>query len=379
LRRQGTAQGCPALRAPPLHARVESVSQGYERTAVHHIMHGLHCRRMEREALLTRDKPNTPKGAIKSKTDEFFAEIGNYFAVDGTLHEKEFRQSLKKSLDFIKTHAPDEATFSGHANQWLSRKLGDIIDYLNEKGMPEASFSLFKTAIEECASLGLQNIALPTENLAYIVTHAQDTKPKREKINASNKKRERVIDAALKIFDRDGFHRATMDDIAKLADVGKGSIYRYFVNKEDLLQCLLIERTEKFLEGMNVVFEIEMEVPERIQLIINSWVKFISENNELYSLIHNIIQINDTTSREIFFQQLIGKLPMLKERAVALTYDNRTRISDLTFETIFIGSLGFVDWVYYKWIRAGKSYNLMDEIPMIIDMLLHGCLIEPAP
>lgn len=342
-------------------------------------MHGLHCRRMEREALLTRDKPNTPKGAIKSKTDEFFAEIGNYFAVDGTLHEKEFRQSLKKSLDFIKTHAPDEATFSGHANQWLSRKLGDIIDYLNEKGMPEASFSLFKTAIEECASLGLQNIALPTENLAYIVTHAQDTKPKREKINASNKKRERVIDAALKIFDRDGFHRATMDDIAKLADVGKGSIYRYFVNKEDLLQCLLIERTEKFLEGMNVVFEIEMEVPERIQLIINSWVKFISENNELYSLIHNIIQINDTTSREIFFQQLIGKLPMLKERAVALTYDNRTRISDLTFETIFIGSLGFVDWVYYKWIRAGKSYNLMDEIPMIIDMLLHGCLIEPAP
>ncbi|MEN6476112.1 MAG: TetR/AcrR family transcriptional regulator [Syntrophaceae bacterium] len=316
---------------------------------------------------------------FKAKTDEFFAELGSYFSADGNLNEKEFRQSLKKSLEYIKAHSQDEATFSLHANTWLSAKLHEIIDYLHNKDMPEASFRLFKTAIDECASLGLPDIVLPTDSLSYILTHAQDIKPKREKINASNKKRERVIDAALKIFDRDGFHRATMDDIAKLADVGKGSVYRYFKNKDDLLQCILMERTEQFFEDMNVVFSLEIDIAERIQMIIAGWVNFIYQNQELYGLIQNIIQINDTNTRDIFFSQMVSKLPMLKERSVAVARDDRTRVTELTFETIFIGGLGFVDWVYYKWIRAGKSYDLLDEIPIIVDMLLHGCLVEPKP
>jgi len=315
----------------------------------------------------------------KSKTEEFFAELGSYFAADGSLNDKAFRQSLKKSLEYIKAHSQDESTFSSHANIWLSAKLHEIVDYLHDKGMPEASFRLFRTAIEVCASLGLPDIALPTENLAYILSHAQDSRPKREKINVSNKKRERVINAALTIFDRDGFHRATMDDIAKLADVGKGSIYRYFKNKDDLLQCILIERTDTFFEDMNNVFSLDIDIAERIQMIIEGWVNFIYQNQELYGLIQNIIQINDTNTRDIFFNQLVNKLPMLKERSVAVAHDDRTRVTELTFETIFIGGLGFVDWVYYKWIRAGKSYNLLDEIPIIVDMLLHGCLVDRRP
>lgn len=319
---------------------------------------------------------DTHSEMIKCKTKELFAEIGTYFAADGSFYEHEFRQSLKKSLEFIKSHSQDETAFSAHANKWLSAKLLEIIDHLYEKGMPEASFGLFKTAIEECASLGLPDITLPTEHMAYLLSHAQDTKPKREKINTSNQKRERVIDAALTIFDRDGYHRATMDDIAKLADVGKGSVYRYFKNKEDLLHCILIERTAHFFEDINNAFSLEIGLAERIQMIVEGWINFIHQNQELYGLIQNIIQVNDTNTRDIFFDQLVNKLPMLKERSVALTHDDRTWISEPNFETIFIGSLGFVDWVYYKWVRAGKSYNLLDEVPIIVDMLLHGCLVE---
>ena len=168
-----------------------------------------------------------------------------------------------------------------------------------------------------------------------------------------------------------------MDDIAKLADVGKGSVYRYFKSKDDLLQCILVERTEHFFEDMNIVLSLEIDIAERIQMIIEGWVNFIHQNQELYGLIQNIIQINETNTRDIFFTQMVNKLPMLKERSVAVAHDDRTRVTEMTFETIFIGGLGFVDWVYYKWLRAGKSYNLLDEVPIIVDMLLHGCLVAP--
>jgi hypothetical protein len=45
---------------------------------------------------------------------------------------------------------------------------------------------------------------------------------------------------------------------------------------------------------------------------------------------------------------------------------------------MFFGSFGYVDWVFYKWLRSGKVYNLMDEVPIIVEILLHGSIKEIA-
>jgi TetR/AcrR family transcriptional regulator len=52
-------------------------------------------------------------------------------------------------------------------------------------------------------------------------------------------KRERILDAAFDKFKRYGFLKTTIDEIAQLAQVGKGTIYFYFKNKEDILESLV--------------------------------------------------------------------------------------------------------------------------------------------
>ncbi|MED5619761.1 TetR/AcrR family transcriptional regulator [Ideonella sp. BN130291] len=49
----------------------------------------------------------------------------------------------------------------------------------------------------------------------------------------------RVRAAALEVFLRDGFDGARTDDIAALAGVGKGTLYRYFASKEAMLQAIV--------------------------------------------------------------------------------------------------------------------------------------------
>jgi AcrR family transcriptional regulator len=46
--------------------------------------------------------------------------------------------------------------------------------------------------------------------------------------------RQKIMSAAEKIFSSQGFHRVTMDMVAQSARVGKGTIYRYFQDKDDL-------------------------------------------------------------------------------------------------------------------------------------------------
>jgi AcrR family transcriptional regulator len=50
-------------------------------------------------------------------------------------------------------------------------------------------------------------------------------------------RRDSILDAAKRLFIRNGVGNATMQEIAEEADLSAGAIYRYFLNKEDLLQA----------------------------------------------------------------------------------------------------------------------------------------------
>lgn len=56
---------------------------------------------------------------------------------------------------------------------------------------------------------------------------------------AQRRRREDIIDAALAVFDRDGFEGARIDDVAAEADVAKGTVYLYFKNKQALFEAVI--------------------------------------------------------------------------------------------------------------------------------------------
>ena len=58
-------------------------------------------------------------------------------------------------------------------------------------------------------------------------------------INAKLSKDKRIEIAAEEIFSKYGYEKATLDQIIALADVGKGTVYKYFGNKEQLFYKLV--------------------------------------------------------------------------------------------------------------------------------------------
>jgi len=56
------------------------------------------------------------------------------------------------------------------------------------------------------------------------------------------KRREQILEAALRCFSRNGFHRATMQDIVREAELSAGAIYRYFASKEDIVAAIASQR-----------------------------------------------------------------------------------------------------------------------------------------
>ncbi len=82
--------------------------------------------------------------------------------------------------------------------------------------------------------------------------------------------KKRIIDAAHKLFYKNGYHNSTMSDVAKEVGVSKGSLYSYFKSKEELLQTTNQISNETF----NSYFYLESSL-EPLEEIYNDIIKSI--------------------------------------------------------------------------------------------------------
>ena len=63
-------------------------------------------------------------------------------------------------------------------------------------------------------------------------------------------KRRLILDAAVRVFARQGFHTCRVSDIADEAGVAYGLVYHYFQSKDQVLDTLFLQRWDVLLEAI---------------------------------------------------------------------------------------------------------------------------------
>jgi AcrR family transcriptional regulator len=67
--------------------------------------------------------------------------------------------------------------------------------------------------------------------------------------------RKKIIAAARQCFARYGPRRATMEDVAAAAGIGRPALYRYVASRDELIECVILERMEELAESFRAVIE----------------------------------------------------------------------------------------------------------------------------
>jgi TetR/AcrR family fatty acid metabolism transcriptional regulator len=78
-------------------------------------------------------------------------------------------------------------------------------------------------------------------------------------------KRRLILDAAIHVFARRGFHACRVSDVADEAGVAYGLVYHYFDSKEEILNTLFLERWQLMLDAIVAIDRTE-NVPARDKL-----------------------------------------------------------------------------------------------------------------
>ena len=67
-----------------------------------------------------------------------------------------------------------------------------------------------------------------------------------------NDRKDQLMDAALHIFAEEGYHSASVSQIAKRAGVSKGLMYNYFHSKEEVLRALVVDLFEYAMKALKI-------------------------------------------------------------------------------------------------------------------------------
>jgi TetR/AcrR family transcriptional regulator, fatty acid metabolism regulator protein len=162
-------------------------------------------------------------------------------------------------------------------------------------------------------------------------------------------RRQAILDAAVKVFARQGFHACRVSDIADEAGVAYGLLYHYFPSKDEVLNTLFLERWGVMLEMIRAVDAEPIPVREKLGAISSFIVDSYRHDPDLMKVI--IVEV--TRAANSFGQTHLGQIReayRLIGEIVTKAQEEGVFKSDIDAEFAAMTFYGAIEQVLTGWI-----------------------------
>jgi AcrR family transcriptional regulator len=185
-------------------------------------------------------------------------------------------------------------------------------------------------------------------------------------------KKLRILQAAEIIFSRKGYVQATLDEIIELADTGKGTVYKYFGNKDNLFYTLVQQKHQDLMVRFCQVASSSAGTEEKIKAYLDIWVKFLVDNNVLWQVLmfemtggNRGLCAMRNAAGELELRAKWGSQPEEKELAAIRRYIALLEEEVKPFEEIFL------EGSHQNFFREGiKPVNVSQSILFSVSMVV---------
>jgi AcrR family transcriptional regulator len=188
--------------------------------------------------------------------------------------------------------------------------------------------------------------------------------------------KERITEAALSLFEQNGFHSVTIDKITQESCTSKGGFYHNFKSKEELLYTI----HDSFITYV-------------LDKAEEAYARYDTPTEQLYAIIKSFVMIFDMYRPhvKVFYQESV----YLSSHYANLIKQKRDKYTEMMFKIVQDGidqgefrkelpvpilsmaMFGMINWIY-KWYKSDGIYTV-DQIAEIYgDIVLHGILTKDA-
>jgi AcrR family transcriptional regulator len=186
--------------------------------------------------------------------------------------------------------------------------------------------------------------------------------------------REEILSAAEKVFAAKGFFPTTMSDIARKAEFGTGTLYKYFKSKEELYFTLIDEKVEEVNRLVNAELSQKTSGVEKIRKVLGLQFEFIERNRDFFR-----IYISERSRFEWTIKDDLGK--GIHDKMItyinALAEVMRQGIKEGEFKPmnpldLAHALVGMVNSFVFEWLISQQHYPLVSKLDTVLEIFLGG-------
>jgi AcrR family transcriptional regulator len=189
-------------------------------------------------------------------------------------------------------------------------------------------------------------------------------------------RRDRILEAALEVFAEKGYDRTTIDDIAKRAGVGKGTIYNRVGRKEDFLELLIqrsanitfenlksaiSKRSDPILQFKEIINTICDEFENNLNHLMFLWAQLTAHASR------NSLDIKESLVTHKDIARLFQLVENIFNRAI-----KKKQLCAFDVPVIVRALLQLFDPSYYYYLRSKCNYTKSEIAQLTINLFLNG-------
>jgi len=188
-------------------------------------------------------------------------------------------------------------------------------------------------------------------------------------------KHHQIIEAAVRVFARNGYFNSRVSDIAREAGVASGTIYLYFKTKDAILVTLFREKMAAWVAHVRAEIAGEPDAVAKIRRLVALHFSVLENDPALAEVVqvelrqgHKFFRGASAHEVSAYFE-LIGSILEEGQAAGQIRRDVAIKIAT---KVLF----GAMDQVATSWVLGKRKYRLSDATEAVAAVFLRGVSVD---
>jgi TetR/AcrR family fatty acid metabolism transcriptional regulator len=184
-------------------------------------------------------------------------------------------------------------------------------------------------------------------------------------------KPQQIIEAAIRVFARNGYYNSRVSDIAREAGIASGTIYLYFKTKDEILVTLFRERMAAFVAQMRREISDEADPVARIRRLVGVHFAVLEQNPALAEVVQVELRQGHKFFRGASAHEVSAYFELIGSILEAGVAAGRFR-PDLPVKVATKMLFGAMDQMATSWVLGKRGYRLVDAADAVASIFLKG-------
>jgi TetR/AcrR family transcriptional regulator, fatty acid metabolism regulator protein len=180
-----------------------------------------------------------------------------------------------------------------------------------------------------------------------------------------------IIDAAIRVFARNGYYNSRVSDIAREAGIASGTIYLYFKTKDEILVTLFRERMAEWVANLRRQIAAEPDAVAKLRRLVALHFQVLEQNPDLAEVVQVELRQGQKFFRGASAHEVSAYFELIAsilEEGMASGHIRRDVPVKVATKMLF----GAMDQIATSWVLGKRKYRLIEAADPVAAIFLQG-------